>query len=69
MLLLYDGRMPKQLSLFDVPPRFDAAWMLTPTEVRLGKHWLPICRRALATATEVDPPAPASAVPPVLRPS
>lgn len=56
----YGVVMPKQLHLFDVPPRF----ILTPTEVRLGKHWLPICRQALARATEVATEVQPTPVPP-----
>lgn len=55
---MYDVGMPKQpiatedqLRLFELPRRH----LLTAAEVRLGEHWLPICRAALAEATEVRP--------------
>lgn len=55
---MYDVGMPKQpatedqLRLFELPRK---RHLLTATEVRLGEHWLPICRAALAEATEVRP--------------
>ena len=56
---MYAERMPKQtttevqLRLFDAPRK---RHLLTATEVRMGKVWLPICRQALAKATEVRRP-------------
>lgn len=41
--------MKGQQQLLKVAPRFT----LSPVEVALGRHWLPLCRQALAQATEV----------------